>query len=321
MDGHGEGRERMRQAGAKRDESGHGREAASAQESTAPSLELEPLGIGALLDRAIEFVRVRPLACLGPAILFWMPAQYVTTRYLTAPTTDSNVAAVQALAAMGLAYVVTVFTTSAVAIVGQQSLLGRPITWQAGAKLFLLRLPLVVISNLLALLLIVPGLFACVLPGIYLAWRFMFAQIIVVIEGPNPVQALGRSWQLTRHGMRRWLALTTLATLLTLPMSLGATAFDSYGGRAWLRELIPSMSAQAAEVVSWLASCVMLGVPGAFGAVVVTVLYVDQCVRLEGRDLHTRLRTLELEAGAMDHSTREQRSEGPSPIELESGPL
>ena len=258
----------------------------------APEFELRPLGVGALVDRALEFVRERPAACLGSAILFWLPAQYLSIYHGGVPSQDPELQAAQALLGLLAAYVVTVLTTAVIAVNAFGALLGRPLSAGAATARVLRRLPFVLASNGLTLLVIVPGLLACILPGLYFVWRLLFAQIIVVLEAPGPLRALRRSWQLTRSGASRWVGATLLTSFLTAPMSLAVTALESAKGAAWLRELHPAITAEVAKLITWIASSVLLGLPGALTAAMLVVLYLDQCVRLEGRDLHVRLSRL-----------------------------
>lgn len=72
--------------------------------------------------------------------------------------------------------------------------------------------PTLLIATLMAASIIVLGLFALILPGVYLFVRLAFVEFAVVLEGCMPVAALERGFRLTKD--RFWEIFQPLATLL-----------------------------------------------------------------------------------------------------------
>ncbi len=56
----------------------------------------------------------------------------------------------------------------------------------------------VILANLLKVAIVAMGFFFLIIPGIILACRLVFVSYLVMDENLDPVQALQRSWQLTR---------------------------------------------------------------------------------------------------------------------------
>jgi hypothetical protein len=82
------------------------------------------------------------------------------------------------------------------------------------------------IANSLALIAVFAGLFALVLPGVFLAVAFYLVRAVVAVEGAGVVPALRRSWRLVAGHRLRVLTVLLLVVLLrqlpTLPGSVVA---------------------------------------------------------------------------------------------------
>ncbi len=117
---------------------------------------------------------------------------------------------------------------------------------------------------LLAAIGIALGLFALVVPGIYLAVRWYFVTQTVAIEGARGAQALARSWDLVRDAFWRTFAILLLAHLLaTIPSMLILTP------------LAPLAAAADREAVLLGGEIVAESLTTPFIAVITTLLYYD----------------------------------------------
>lgn len=131
--------------------------------------------------------------------------------------------------------------------------------------------------------------FVALLPLIYVSARWMLAPVLIVVESCGPIQALGRSWQLTQQSFWRLAGYIFLLALLNsivlgLPLlllqalALIVMASEFFG---WINGLISG--------VGYLIS--VLWYP--FFALVLVLIYYDLRVRRESLDLRLRVQALE----------------------------
>lgn len=79
------------------------------------------------------------------------------------------------------------------------------------------------------------GLFLLVVPGIFLAARFAFSEFELLLRANDPINAIGRSWQLTREHM--WLlagGFVLITVALYTPVVLLESLLSPQGALYWV---------------------------------------------------------------------------------------
>lgn len=258
---------------------------------------LGPRGVGEMLDAAVDVLRGRFVSCLLPAALLWLLALHFLDQRMTSAIetilSDRSAHVLALWTWVYLACFVTLCTAmlcaAAICPIAHGAVLERPADTLRGLRLFASRLP--------ALLVLVPAILAAaclgfllfVVPGLYFLWRSWLAPVVAVLERTGPWQAITRSWALTRGALWRWIPTLLVAHLLTLPFSVVAAACRDGRVEAALLERMPALSPVWIGRVAEAVGAVLVGLPSAFLAVVVTVFYVDARIRREGYDLELRL--------------------------------
>lgn len=130
----------------------------------------------------------------------------------------------------------------------------------------------------LILLLLIPAFMVAV---IWISIRLLLAPCAIAIEKAGPIQAIRRSWQLTKGLFWRTLGIYLLASVL---ISMAASTVSSVFSFVLLLIGMANMEVGliAATVASTVISAV-LSIP--LTAAVVTLLYVDARIRREGYEL------------------------------------
>jgi hypothetical protein len=134
----------------------------------------------------------------------------------------------------------------------------------------LLLLPVLLLTVLLAAVPVTAGLFALVVPAVYLLGRFSLVLPLVVAAPANPVVILQRSWALTEgNGWRAALYVIVLTVLFTVGALLAAVFGSALGS---VLTLVAGKSAGvfAATLVASAATAVF----GAANAVASAMLYL-----------------------------------------------
>lgn len=243
--------------------------------------ELAPRGVGQLLDVATDSIKSRFAPCVGLAFLFWLPGQWLV-RGLE-PGGGDPLDPLLAFVAVPITVFVSLLVSAAVAVITYGTTLGRHVPMRAVLMRLAASMPAILATTVFSGVLIVTGIFACVLPGIFFAWRMLFAPTIVVLERVGPIQALRRSWALTRVGVSRWLATVIVTYFYMAPFTVVV-----YKSEPFLQDLVPVASPEFIAGLSLALESFMLAVSSAFYGVLVTVLYVDARVRIEALDLDLR---------------------------------
>lgn len=146
---------------------------------------------------------------------------------------------------------------------------GREVSWSAALTFGLGRSAGVLAASLLVLVVVMLGLFALVVPGIWLAVALALTTPALVLERLGPVAAMRRSFALVRGQWWRTAAVVGLGAVLAIgivlvvvvPATTLALAFDSLGARV-------AISAIADTVGSALLLPFVVGV--------LTLLYLDR---------------------------------------------
>jgi hypothetical protein len=250
--------------------------------------ELAPRGVGAILDTALDVLTARLPMCAGVATLLWIPAQALGRIGMRS---QGPLEALGVLAGMAGQFVVQSLAVALVTVVVYGHLQGQRVgSWQS-ARLALGRAPALLVTTIVSGVTVFAGTMCCLVPGIVLSWLWMVAPAALVLEKVGPLQALARSARLVRGGFWRWAGVMLAQFALVLPVSGVAAVLADPAARAWL-EPRTGLGTLAFDVLDVALSSVLMGLGTAFGAVVLTVFYIDCRVRSEGFDLVMRFERL-----------------------------
>jgi Membrane domain of glycerophosphoryl diester phosphodiesterase len=261
---------------------------------SAPSYtpQLRPLSVGEMLDAGFRLFRARfttlILCVLVPVVPLTIVAAAVQASVdpnafdLDATTTtDSGTALAGSLvgsliqfAAAALA-IAACFKAISAAYLGERAGAGESLRYALGRVL-----PLIV-AYLVILIIVVVGLVALIIPGIWLAVKLAMVFPVVVFERKGPFGAIGRSWTLTRENWWRTFGALAVIFLITFVMQLVLA-----GLVAGILGASESVSELTAAIVLTLVNLITLALTYPLWASVTSVVYYDLRVRNEAFDLH-----------------------------------
>ena len=278
---------------------------------------LRPLRVGDVLDGALQVIRRYPAATLGSAVI----VSAVTAVAQTAA--NLGLQAGQGVANMGTSLVTIVAVLAAITASAllsgvivtpvERGLLGQPASlgdsWRRALARILQLLAITVLialaSALLATVFIAPVILLgmvnewfyllfivsiVAIPSLMLAGyvKVMLAAPAIIVEGRGPIEAVRRSWQLSRG--RFWPLLGTvllvgvilyvISLVISLPITVISTIF-----------LIGSVNSTTGVLplgyyaVSGLGTIISGAITYPFSAAVISLLYFDQRMRTEGLDV------------------------------------
>ena len=254
------------------------------------SLELRPLSTGEILDQAFGLYR-RHFATLAVIVVVVGAVPLMLELYVQAA---GGVFAqpVIWLVAVTLKVVLSAIGTAAAVFVVSESYLGRTVTpGDALARAVPYIMRLVVVSILISLV-VTLGLLFFIVPGLILLSGLLIApQALVLEENRGAIEAMGRSWQLTKGSRRKMLGLIIVtAILVSIPSFAGVTvAAMLTPDLTSLTEMNLPMGWYVAMILGTVAQ--MLLYPLMYS--VLTVAYYDLRVRKEGFDLDVLAQALE----------------------------
>ena len=257
--------------------------------------QLRPLGIGEILDAGIKLFMAHWRTLVLSVVGLILPVQIVSALITAsvAPeqfdwtTSESGVeegeegAFVVGQAAILLLTLVSVLLATAVCFkaVADAYLGGTP-DWRRSLRFAVRRLGGLLGLSLLGGALILLGLLALIVPGIWLAVAFAAGVPAMLLERIGPWAALKRSFQLVRG--RWWPTAGALFVGYLLIAVIGAILQGAI-------MLVPSVLADGNTLVSALGAVVGGTVSSAlttpYSAAVITLVYFDLRVRKEGLDL------------------------------------
>ena len=140
---------------------------------------------------------------------------------------------------------------AAMLMVRQRQLLsGRAPDLQHEVAAALARWPVLVITAVLAWLLVFGGFLALVLPGVFAAICLLLLRPVVLFDGRNPLQSLGRCFSLARPIWIKVLASAVIAALVFLICAVAAAACLGV-----LESLLTLAGVQPAALSAFAAAC------------------------------------------------------------------
>lgn len=244
------------------------------------SLALRPLSVGEILDTSFQVYR-RHFSALATIVLVCNGLPILLQIY--------NRSAGGTHWALTLVYLVLVvvlglIATGASVFVVSESYLGRAITArEALARAAPFVAPLIVASLLVGLLAMV-GFIVLVIPGLIIICGLALTVPALVVESASPMDALGRSWTLTRGYRLRMFGLFLLIFLLILipyiavmgAFGVASAMFASTGAKGVSTTILLSGTVVAAIVQLLLSPLYQAAL---------VIAYYDLRVRKEGFDL------------------------------------
>lgn len=249
---------------------------------------LEPRGVGAILDTALEVLLARFGTCVGVAACLWVPALALGRVGLRA---RGALEALSMLSALAVQFVVQGLAVGLVTIVVYGHLQGRSVSGLESARIALRSTPALLAAALISSLGTVGGACCCIVPGVVLSWLWMVAPAAVVLERVGPLEGLARSAGLAKGGFLRWAGTMLTQIALSLPLTIIAASLADPNVRAWIEPRV-GLGPIAFDVLEVAVSAFLMGIATALSAVVLTVFYIDCRVRKEGFDLVMRLERL-----------------------------
>lgn len=268
-------------------------------------IPLRPLGVGEILDGAIQCVRANPKIMLGLSALVVTVTQLISFALTAAFAQDLSAldpetatpeeligASGQLIGASLIGGVVSalaqVILAGVLTVVVGRAVLGRSITLgEAWAQLRPRALALVG-ASILVLLLASLGLVLCIAPGVWLYVMWWLATPALVLERAGVTAAMKRSWHLVKGAWWRTFLIVALTVILTFVISsIVAVPFQLVAGFGAFTAGLESVGSvtTASLFASTLGAIVGGTLTYPFTAAVTALVYVDRRMRLEGLDL------------------------------------
>lgn len=267
-------------------------------------VELQPRGVGGVLDLGLDLIRNRFAACIGIATLIWLPMRLISM--LTAPNAKRIVLGepdalfqfyAQASVGVGVKWLAQMLVAAFTARLLFATITGSEATVSSAMRATIARLPGLIALGFIGILLMGASLAACCVPFIPMVWLLTPLAYVYVLEDADVGLALRRSFDLTCgklfswpsfYAFWRWAGITTVTSWLVLPFSGLGELGDSVDVRDWVLAHVP-MSALAFQTLSVCVGALFMGVATAIQAGVFTAYYLDCRVRRDGLDLRTWL--------------------------------
>jgi len=282
-------------------------------------IPLRPLGLAEILDGAFQAIRKSPALILGlafpmvaivailQAIMMASVLDSMSFEYLEMEADPDSTVLTTALSLMLFSYVAVPVVSGLLAVPVSRATIGQKITFakfwsEAKGRIFpligfvlinmvLLAIPAAILVGIFMLLLEAEAIALMVLVGlggmglyvVYSLWlstKLLFAPAITVLERQGPIQAVKRSWTLTRGSFWRLLGIYLLGQLLAQTVaSIVSTPVIILGAIF----AIQSTFWMAIMTAVGTAISILIAIP--YTAAIMTLLYVDTRMRNEGLDI------------------------------------
>jgi hypothetical protein len=251
-------------------------------------LPLRQMGIGEIIDTAIQLYRSQWLVLIGVVAFVLVPLYFLQgylTRVFSSPAlqtgrvsqADVNVAFAATIVLVLVQFlIVQPFLVAAIARAATNVYLGEPVSIGSIYRFALTRVLSILWISILSGLAILLGFILLIIPGILVWVRLAFATTVLVVEGEGGTKAIGRSWRLAAGHFWRLLGAFILAGLiafigsavLTIPIGIVALAL---GPNGW------ALNALGNSLVTVLVT--------PFSTLITVLLYFDLRIRKEGYDI------------------------------------
>jgi hypothetical protein len=282
------------------------------------ALDLRPRGTAQILDFAVEILMKRVVPIVGVCALIWLPIRILMPFVNEAQASmlaggsgveggvESSMVIVAAFLATALGQILaSVASIATVTLFVYGDLVGRSVdVWDAcrGALrrifglfgvMLVTGLAVGLTMGILVLLSFLCPIFFPVTFAVYfyLLWCLAVAPSSLVLEDLGVLEAIRRSWDLSKGSFWRWAGVTFLTYMLVMGVAAPVGILDEPMTRSWVAEQIGLPDA-VVQIIFVVVGAVMAGLTTAFSAAAQTVYYLDLRMRRDGLDLLMRLERL-----------------------------
>lgn len=229
---------------------------------------LREMGLAEVIEAALALYRANWRVLMAIVALFVVPLEALTQ------VLSRSEGAVATVLAIVVALAVGPLMGGAVSRAAGELLLGRQPDAAGAVNFTLARIAPLFAVSIMTVAAVALGFVLLVVPGVLLLVRLYFGAVVVVLEGSGPVDALRRSFDLTRGHFWRLLGAAlvigivavVVATVLQLPFLFASGMGEDV-------------------VVATIGAALVQVLVAPFSALAVVLLYVDLRVRSEGLDL------------------------------------
>ncbi len=273
-------------------------------------IPLRPLGIPELLDGAITAIRRYPKATIVPSFvvalglgaLDYLTALVSITMYRGVndldPTTASGsdivgiVGPTLFVALVGgvVQLVATVLLTGVITAVMGQAVLGRDVTLADAWAIVRPRAWRLLGLGLLVVLIVIVGLFICLIPGIILAVFLSVSSAALVLERSTVGAAIGRSWRLISGAF--WRTFGALILMVIIYAVINVAISIPFSIPEFVAPSVDSATLTVNETqfvinnaIATIGSVIVSTITLPFIAAVLSLIYIDRRMRTEGLDI------------------------------------
>ena len=257
----------------------------------------EPLGVGALLDRALEILRsdfLRFVLLAGAVLL----PERVLQAFFGEHTWGGNPQQFDASRLIGFTLVSLLGVVSFFLAMGFVAIpaydhvrgSGAPSARSLGG--LLLRVPLFACFVGLLSVLVFSGTLLCGVGVFVTAWKFQLALPAYVLEGRSAFASLSRAWRLSRGALVRFSGVFAVTNMISWTWNAAGNVPFSSVSRQFMEDKL-GLGGAWFDVVFVPLSCLLTAIPLAYAGIVWVLFYADQRGRVEGVDLERRLREVE----------------------------
>jgi len=255
---------------------------------------LRPLSLGKLLDEAFDIYRHNFLLFLAISAIPNIALLLFELEWAKLKLTGTSSSTMAGILAFLGDYSVSLFVgsivTAATTVAVSEVYLDRSISvWDCYSRISRKALKIVYISFALQLI-IGLGMLICLLPGIMWAGIYGLAVPVVVLEDIRASRALGRSEELTAHGVGRVIVIFFLTSIFSAIMVGALNAAASAAGLT-----APHNGILTAEMIQQINGTLGSILFGPISAIALTLEYYDQRVRKEAFDIDHMLRLIQPE--------------------------
>ena len=265
------------------------------------ALDIRPLTAAELLDRTFFLYRRHFTLFIGIVVIPLLVTLLANVVYLFYTGMQSPTNASEVLSTIGrperiilnvIQLLASLFAQGATVIAVSDVYLERP----SGIGQSFARLRGKLFSTLFAMIfmgiVIGFGIIILIVPGIIFAVALSLTIPAVVIESRTPIDAMKRSWDLTRDGRRRVFAVFVLYFIVSIIVSL---IFQLPGliMETVLKFGDPSDISALPQIVTQVGNFFATCLATPLGTIASSLLYYDQRIRKEGFDLHLMVSSLE----------------------------
>lgn len=272
-------------------------------------LDLQPMGIGDILDRTFRlyranFLRFFLVMLVVQVILYLLN---LTWQFTALPHLQGRVPAgyhisfVQGLTTLvgtilwiAANLVLSQVAVGALTIAVSAAFLGQPMDMRSAFKAMRGKLGALLAATILSSILIGIGLMACIIPGVWLALSWLLVSEVVMLEGRKPWAALERSRELMRVKTDKGFIRNNVnkaSVIILIMFILGTVAGTIAAIPLIVLAVVQGVANQAAnqfgvfQIVQGLLTSVVHAAVTPIGVVAMILFYYDIRIRKEGFDL------------------------------------